>query len=56
MQDPRGGKVASMHFKVLFFFGVKVISLFFIFWVWSSFSLRLSLFFDVVFFFVNVRL
>ena len=24
MQDPRGGKVASMHFKLLFFFGVRI--------------------------------
>ena len=41
MQDPRGGKVASMHFKLLFFFGVRIFQHFlgevvFIFSVWSS--------------------
>ena len=42
MQDPRGGKVASLQFRALFFFGFRLFLPFFlgevvfIFAVWSS--------------------
>ena len=56
MQDPTGGKVASMHFKLLLFLGLGYFKKNWLRCSCFIFGIRLSLFFDVVFFGGNVRL